>query len=52
MCETIDTLEDEIARAAQNRLENPRVYLQREIEFFPLWDKENCKRNYDAIKEI
>ena len=52
VCETIDTLEDEIARAAQNRLENPRVYLQREIEFFPLWDKENCKRNYDAIKEI
>lgn len=52
VCEDLQSLEKEILKMAQQNLKNEEVYLQREIEFFPLWDKENCKRNYEAIKTL
>lgn len=32
--------------------EMKHLYKKRAEEFFPLYDKNNCKRNYEAIKEI
>lgn len=52
VCETLGEVEQELEKAASNNLKNPEEYLKREEEFFPLWDTNNCKRNYDAIKEI
>lgn len=36
----------------ENNFEIENEYLKREKEFFELYDTENCKRNYLAIKEI
>lgn len=52
VCENLEELEIEIENAAEHNLANPDVYLNREEAFFPLWDMENCRRNYEAIKEI
>ena len=45
-------VEQELEKAAANQLQNNVEYLRREEAFFPLWDSDNCKRNYEAIKEI
>ncbi len=46
-----DTL-DELERAAEEAFKEPEEYLIRHKAFFDLYDKENCKRNYLAIKEL
>lgn len=40
-----------LAAAAENSFENPKKYYDRDTAFFDLYDTENCKRNFDAIKE-
>jgi len=52
VCETLEELEKELEKLAKRGLEIEKTYLEREKKFFPLWDAENCKRNYEAIKEI
>lgn len=52
VCTQIEDLEVEFEKIAKNGLQIEEEYLRREEEFFPLWDTENCKRNYEAIKEI
>lgn len=44
-------LMDYIEKAAKNNFENEAVYLNRHKEFFTLYDTDNSKRNYEAIKE-
>ena len=38
-------------KQAEKSFVNDDIYLQRHKEFFTLYDTDNCKRNYDAIKE-
>ena len=52
VCEKLEEVEQELEKAAANQLQNDVEYLRREEAFFPLWDSDNCKRNYEAIKEI
>ena len=52
VCGDLPALEGAIQKAAEKYLENDKIYLEKEKKFFPLWDKENCKRNYEAIKEL
>ena len=52
VCEKLEEVEQELEKAAANQLQNNVEYLRREEAFFPLWDSDNCKRNYEAIKEI
>lgn len=52
VCETLEQLEDALEVLADRNLQIEEIYQQREEEFFPLWDTENCRRNYEAIKEI
>ena len=40
-----------IEKSAKNNLQNEEKYLARHSSFFTLYDTENCKRNYEAIKE-
>lgn len=40
-----------IGKMAEISFANNEKYLQRHKEFFTLYDTDNCKRNYDAIKE-
>lgn len=44
-------LMDYIEKMADSRFENTDVYLKRHKEFFTLYDTDNSKRNYEAIKE-
>ena len=52
VCNTLAEVEVEIEKLAQNDLSIDPVYLERERNFFPLWDTNNCERNYLAIKNI
>ncbi len=45
------SLLDYIEQAAKNNFENDEKYLDRHKAFFTLYDADNCKRNYEAIKE-
>lgn len=40
-----------IEKMAKNSFENSEKYLQRHREFFTLYDTDNSKRNYEAVKE-
>lgn len=40
-----------VEQAAANNFVNDEKYLNRHSEFFTLYDTDNCKRNYEAIKE-
>lgn len=40
-----------IVKSAENNFENPEEYKAREDKFFDLYDANNCKRNFEAIKE-
>lgn len=40
-----------VESSAKNGFENDEKYLKRHSSFFTLYDTENCKRNYEAIKE-
>lgn len=42
---------DYIEKAASTDFENPKKYLARHSDFFTLYDRENCRRTYDAIKQ-
>lgn len=50
VCETFEELKTALKRALTENLKNPEVYLNREKEFFTIWDTDNCKRNYEEIK--
>ena len=52
VCKTLDEVETQLERYAENGLRIEDEYKKREEEFFPLWDTDNCKRNYEAIKAI
>ena len=47
----VGALVDYIGERADNALENTEPYISRENEFFDLYDTDNCKRNYEAIKQ-
>lgn len=46
-----NALMDYIEKMAGSSFENEEKYLKRHKEFFTLYDRENSKRNYEAIKE-
>ncbi len=41
-----------LAQAADKEFANDPLYLGRHEAYFDLWDDENCKRNYEAIRAI
>lgn len=47
----VDELIGYIESAAKNAFQNGEPYLSRHKEFFNLYDTDNCKRNFEAIKE-
>ena len=52
VCTKLNEVEETLERYALEGLQIEEMYKTREEEFFPLWDTDNCKRNYEAIKEI
>ena len=52
VCESLEEIEIILEKYASNNFKNTEEYLKKEEEFFPLWDSDNCKRNYEAIKQI
>ena len=52
VCKKLEEVENMLKHYADNGLQIEEKYKKREEEFFPLWDKNNCMRNYEAIKEI
>ena len=52
VCETIEEVEKSLENFAKTELKNINQYLKRATEFFPLFDENNCQRNYEAIKKI
>ena len=51
-CSTLDDVCRELeGYMAAGLAPDPR-YRQREENFFPLWDRENCERNYQAIRRM
>lgn len=46
----VDALMNYIENMAKSEFANPQLYLQRHKSFFDLYDCDNCKRNYEAIK--
>lgn len=49
--ESVDEVAEYVLKCAENGFENPQMYKAREDAFFDLYDAENCKRNFEAIKE-
>lgn len=43
---------DYLTKRAEKHFSNEDCYLARHAEYFDLWDTDNCKRNYEAIKAI
>lgn len=52
VCGTLEEVKSVLKERIKHRLENETLYLEREKDFFELYDQENCKRNFEAIKEI
>lgn len=52
VAENLKTVKIKLFDYIENNFEIENEYLKREKEFFELYDTENCKRNYLAIKEI
>ena len=50
--ENIEELKEVLFKYIDNNLKIKEEYLNKEIEFFELYDKNNCYRNYIAIKKI
>ena len=46
-----EELLDHVEQAAANGFKNEQKYLDRHRKFFTLYDTDNCKRNYEAIRE-
>lgn len=47
-----EDLVENIKKYFYNGFKNDEIYIKRSEEFFELHDKNNCKRNYEAIKEL
>ena len=47
-----DEIIAKLRERAGSGFENEEVYLKRHAAYFDLWDKDNCRRNYEAIKSI
>lgn len=52
VCYTLEDTLKEIENAVSESFENPEKYKKRHDDFFDLYDKENCLRNYNAIKSL
>lgn len=52
VCYKLEDTLDELEQASGEGFENPPEYLRRHNDFFDLYDKENCERNYQAILEL
>lgn len=48
----IDSLIKNVKNILENNCENGEIYAIRQKNFFPLYDKENCKRNFEAIDNL
>ena len=46
-----DMLANYVYKMAENDFQNYEPYISRHTDFFTLFDKNNCERNYNAIKE-
>ena len=51
-CETLEEVTGVLESYMAKGLCSDPVYRRREEEFFPLWDTENCRRNYEAIGQM
>lgn len=47
-----DRVIERLGQLAERGFENEEVYLKRHASYFDLWDRDNCRRNYEAIKNI
>lgn len=52
IAETEEELLDELKKLARNDFRLDDIYLERIRDFFSVRDKNNCKRNFERIKEI
>lgn len=52
VCRSLQEVEEEFEKAVNRNLEVEDLYLQREKDFFTLWDTNNCQRIYEAIKKL
>lgn len=52
ICYTLTEILDYLEKIAETGFENPTEYKDKEEAFFPLYDTDNCERNYQAIKEM
>ena len=52
VCYDCEAVIAEIQKVITSGFENEKIYLARHKEFFTLFDQDNCKRNYEAIKEV
>lgn len=52
VCYDLDEALDELEAAVKERFVNKEKYLRMHDEFFDLYDKNNCERNYRAIKGL
>lgn len=49
---TLDELIEQVRSAIASDVAIAACYLERADRFFPLRDKENCKRNYEAVRSL
>ncbi len=52
VCETYEEVKKALESYAARDFQNPKKYLEKEKAFFQLHDQENCRRNFEAIREI
>lgn len=52
VCTKEDEVVDYIIQSHKRNFENEDIYARRHQQYFDLWDTDNCKRNYEAIKEM
>ena len=52
VCDNIDEVRKVLKHFVDQNLENDETYYKRAQEFFVLYDTDNCKRNFEAIREI
>lgn len=52
VCVTPEEVVTELKASFAEGFRNHEKYLERHAAYFDLWDKENCRRNYEAICEM
>ncbi len=52
VCYKLEDALDELEEAIRERFKNKEEYLKKHDEFFDLYDKNNCERNYREIKGL